>query len=198
MTGQKPQIVLASTSLYRRQLLEKLAIPFQQVDPDYQEFAVEGESPPDKALRLARGKAAAAAQEWNPETEALIIGSDQVAHCEAKVFSKPGGFHRAMQQLQHCSGKWTTFSTAVSLYNEKGEELDSFIDEYHLKFRQLSSDDIERYLELDQPYDCAGSIKAESHGILLIEATKGLDVNALYGLPLIKLTTSLNHLGALP
>ncbi|MFN3236638.1 MAG: Maf family protein [Pseudomonadales bacterium] len=198
MTGQKPQIVLASTSSYRRQLLEKLDIPFQQLDPGFAETAVEGESPPDKALRLARGKASAAAQQLGLDTEALLIGSDQVAHCEAKIFSKPGGFDPAMEQLLYCSGKWTTFSTAVCLCNEQGEELDSFIDEYHLKFRQLSPAMIKRYLELDQPYDCAGSIKAESHGILLFDETKGLDINTLYGLPLIKLTTSLSRMGALP
>lgn len=192
--GNSPQIVLASTSPYRRDLLNKLNIPFTQIDPLYQEMPEDGEEPASKASRLATGKAKAGAEQLQTDQPALIIGSDQVAVCEETVLSKPGGFDQALKQLSFCSGKWMTFHTAVSLVNEAGQEIRSFRDQYALKLRNLDMPAIEAYLRLEEPYDCAGSLKAESHGILLIEASEGLDINTLYGLPLIKLTTELMEL----
>ena len=195
--AQNPQIVLASTSKYRTALLTKLAIPFSQIDPDFDEIPVSGESPAEKAKRLARGKAKAGADKLSNYQPAVVIGSDQVAACGSQILSKPGEFSRAKQQLALCSGEWVSFHTAVSLVDQNGSELTSFIDDYKLKFRDLSESTIERYLELDEPYDCAGSIKAESHGILLIEESQGSDINTLYGLPLIRLTTALSEIDLL-
>lgn len=197
MSDQSVQIVLASTSPYRKELMEKLAIEFSQVDPEYLETPLNGESPAEKALRLARGKALAGARKLADPQAAIVIGSDQVASCEGRIFSKPCTKENAIEQLQHCSGKWSQFSTGVSLVNEQGRELASFVDVYELKFRDLSDQLISRYLDLDQPYDCAGSIKAESHGIMLIERTSGKDINTLYGLPLLELNSTLLRLDAI-
>lgn len=198
MNESQPQIVLASTSKYRRELLDKLGFEFSQVDPRYNEQASAGESPEDKALRLARGKALAGAKVAAARAPSIIIGSDQVAHLSGHIFSKPGNFERAHEQLSRCSGQWVAFETAVCLVNEQGEELTGFVERFELKFRALSSSAIRRYLLMDEPYDCAGSIKAESHGILLLELTKGTDINSLYGLPLIRLTSELQKLGVIP
>ncbi len=195
MTVPHRRIVLASTSKYRRELLEKLGLPFSQVDPEYIEQAVPGETPQEKSLRLARDKARAGAERLGSDQSSIVIGSDQVAHCEGEIFSKPGNFERAHEQLLRCSGRWVVFDTSVSLADEKGNELTTFVERFQLKFRSLSSTAIERYLEMDQPFDCAGSIKAESHGVLLIAETEGQDINTLYGLPLIRLTTELANVG---
>jgi MAF protein len=193
--GQNPQIVLASTSKYRKVLLEKLSVPFSQIDPDYIERSITDESPEQKALRLARGKAVAGAQKLLSEGSFVVIGSDQVASCGSMLLSKPGSFDKAKQQLMACSGQWVSFHTGLALVDQDGNELASCVDDYHLKFRDLPDQIIEQYLRLDEPYDCAGSIKAESHGILLLEETRGLDINTLYGLPLIKLTSVFMDLG---
>lgn len=185
-----PELFLASTSAYRSALLEKLAIPFKQIDPNYDELPLKGETAQDKALRLAKGKAEAAISllPGTTASNAQILGSDQVAHMNDTMFSKPGNKQRAVDQLKQCSGQWVSFSTAVCLMKADGSVIDHFYDDFRLKFRRLSADLIDRYLELDKPYDCAGSIKAEASGILLIEETDGQDINTLYGLPLIRLT----------
>jgi len=197
MTGKAIQIVLASTSIYRKALLEKLGLRFVQVDPNYEELFIHGESPAIRALRLATGKSQTAAMALSPETDrnTIVIGSDQVAHCDDQILSKPGNFDNAYQQLTLSSGKWVTFSTAVCLSRPDGTVIKCFDEEYRLKFRDLSDTLIRDYLELEQPYDCAGSIKAEAHGILLIEDSIGKDINTLYGLPLIRLATALLQIG---
>ena len=195
--GENAQIVLASTSKYRKALLDKLGLQFSQLDPDYVESDLRGENPADKALRLARGKAEAGAQRLEERASTVVIGSDQVAECQGRILSKPGNFDKALEQLQFCTGKWVTFHTGVALVDETGLELSSFVDHYALKFRQLRRSSLKTYLHMDKPYDCAGSIKAEAHGILLIEESQGLDINSLYGLPLIKLISVLMDMNLL-
>lgn len=192
------QIVLASTSPYRRELLAKLSLPFSQLDPEYAEQTIDADQPRDKAIRLARGKAKAGQEKLGTSQPAIIIGSDQVAECQGRVLSKPGSFIRAKEQLLFSAGEWVTFNTGVALVDQDGNELDSFVDSYSLKFRRLSETAIEHYLNLEEPYDCAGSIKAESHGVLLFEQSRGADINTLYGLPLIRLTSSFIELNLLP
>ena len=119
MSDHSVQIVLASTSPYRKELLEKLAIPFAQVDPEYVEIPLNGESPDNKALRLAQGKAVAGAEKLASQQASIVIGSDQVASCEGRIFSKPGTKENALEQLTHCSGKWSQFSVGVALVNEQ-------------------------------------------------------------------------------
>lgn len=190
-------IVLASTSVYRKALLEKLALDFVQVDPNYEELFIKDETPSARAWRLATGKSLAAGMALPPEfaPNTVIIGSDQVAHCDDQILSKPGNFENAYQQLTLSSGKWVIFSTAVCLSGPDGAVIDCFGEEYRLKFRDLSDTLIRDYLELEQPYDCAGSLKAEAHGILLIEDSSGKDINTLYGLPLMRLVTALLQIG---
>lgn len=202
MTDQPIPIVLASTSVYRAALLEKLGVHFDQVDPVYNEQPVEGEAPQAMAMRLAAGKASAAAHllDSNALATTILIGSDQVAHIDNQananqILSKPGNFANAFKQLQRCSDQWVTYSTAVCLVRRDGSVLNQFCENYRLRFRNLSDDLIGRYLKLDQPFDCAGSIKAEAHGIMLIEDSEGQDINTLYGLPLIHLTTALTAVG---
>ena len=217
MTGQLIPIVLASTSVYRAALMEKLGIRFDQVDPVYKEQFIEGEAPDATAMRLAAGKAMAAAGLSASDTASatIFIGSDQVAHIDlqntvpqkndnqaisdkisnAHTLSKPGNFANAFKQLKLCSDQWVTYSTAVCVVKQDGSVLSHFCDHYRLRFRKLSDDLISRYLQLDRPYDCAGSIKAEAHGIMLIEDSQGQDINTLYGLPLMRLTTELTAVG---
>lgn len=195
MPGQTLPLLLASTSSYRQALLEKLAIPFSQLDPGYIEQPVKDELPREKSLRLAMGKAQAGATKWAAPTQGIVIGSDQVAHSDGQTFSKPITFDNAFNQLKQCSGKWITFSTGVCLTNQRGEVLSHFCEEYELKYRALDDKTIRWYLELESPFDCAGAIKAEAHGIVLVEDTRGQDINTLYGLPLIKLLSELHAIG---
>ena len=202
MAEQSRTLLLASTSQYRSELLKKLGIAFTQIDPGYVEEAVEGETAADKSLRLAQGKALAAVallqSGAHHDDPALIIGSDQVAHSNSTSFSKPGNYPNAFSQLKQCSGQWVTFSTGVCLTDRQGQVIAHFCEEYHLRFRDLDDNLIHWYLELEQPFDCAGSIKAEAHGITLIEDTRGQDINTLYGLPLIRLQTELTKAGLGP
>ena len=196
-------LILASTSPYRRTLLQQLGVDFSQTDPCVEESVVSQESPPERAIRLARDKAVGASNLSGSPVHAtttlknacIFIGSDQVAHLGHTIFSKPGEFEAAYQQLLQCSGHWVTFSTAVCLVDELGQVLAEGIDIYKIKYRNLSDLDIRKYLEIDRPFDCAGSIKAEKHGITLIERAHGNDINTLYGLPLILLIDLLDEAG---
>jgi septum formation protein len=206
---QRP-LVLASTSPYRREILAKLQLPFTQISPDFAEFGITGELPNAMARRFAAGKALAVATSMasssiqsgnyasSPSgTAALIIGSDQVVSVNGLRLSKPGTEETAQEQLSLCSGQWVTYCSALSLASQ-GQTLTLEHDLYHVKFRNLTNSEIQRYVTLDQPLDCAGSIKAEGLGISLFSSTRGKDVNTLYGLPLLRLAQRLREHGIDP
>lgn len=185
-------IILASTSIYRSQLLSTLQIPFQTASPDVDETPLLGESAPQTSQRLSQLKAQAVAQQF---PDALIIGSDQVALLEGAQLGKPMTHDNAVRQLRSMRGKTVDFYTAVSLFNSRTKEMQTALAETKVRFRDLSNDEIERYLHKEQPYHCAGSAKSEGLGIALIQSIQGDDPNALIGLPLIVLVDMLKKQG---
>lgn len=182
------RLVLASTSVYRRELLARLQIPFGVAAPEMDESPLPGEAPESTAARLSRGKARAVAAGY---PDALIIGSDQVAVLDGVQLGKPHTHENARKQLQFASGKSVAFHTAVSLFNSRTGNMQTRIVSTLVKFRLLNDTQIERYLAREQPYHCAGSAKSEGLGIALIERMEGDDPNALIGLPLIALVDML-------
>tara|TARA_B110000503_G_scaffold32105_2_gene52113 strand:- start:4535 stop:5116 length:582 start_codon:yes stop_codon:yes gene_type:complete len=185
-------IILASTSPYRRALLERLQFDFRCIAPDVDEEPVPGESPCDLAQRLSRAKAHTVA-ELHPN--ALVIGSDQVASIDDRKIGKPGNFEAAKAQLQLSSGRDVQFYTGVALAC-RARGLERFhVEPFNVRFRILSEAQITQYLEREQPYDCAGSFKVEGLGIALFEQMVGNDPTSLEGLPLIKLTELLAAAG---
>jgi septum formation protein len=186
------KLVLASTSAYRRALLDRLGIPFSVAKPNVDEAALPGEVPAALALRLAEAKARAVALE---HPCSLIIGSDQVALLDTEILGKPGNHANALVQLRKVSGRTVSFLTAVCVYDSEKKLLLSRLVQYEVKFRNLDEATIEEYLNRDRPYDCAGSAKAEALGIALIERMQGDDPNALIGLPLIALVDLLHEHG---
>jgi septum formation protein len=188
------QLVLASTSSYRRELLERLHIPFEVARPAIDETPQPGETPSATANRLAREKAMAVADRY---AEALIIGSDQVAHCGNERFDKPGTSANAVAQLQAMRGRIITFHTAICVYNSASRlaQQDNVVTE--ALFRSLSDEEITRYVDIERPLDCAGSAKSEGLGISLLEYMRGDDPTALVGLPLITLSRMLRAEGLL-
>ena len=186
------RLVLASTSRYRRGLLERLGVPFECADPQMGESAQPGEAPAATARRLAEAKARAVAIRF---PDALIIGSDQVASCEGVRLDKPGTHENAVRQLKLVSGKTATFDTAVALLDAMTGSMESRVVPCGVRFRPLEDAQIERYLRLEQPYDCAGSAKAEGLGIALIARMETEDPTSLIGLPLIELSALLRNAG---
>lgn len=186
------QLVLGSGSIYRRELLQRLRIPFEVYSPDIDETPLPGEMPGATALRLAANKARAAAAVY---PDALIIGADQVAVLENTLLGKPLTHENAVRQLRLLRGKEVTFHTALSLFNSRSARMQTRLIPSHVKFRELSDQQIENYLAREQPYHCAGSAKSEGLGIALIERITGDDPNALIGLPLIALVEMLAHEG---
>ena len=189
------KLVLASTSRYRRELLGRLQLPFESAAPDVDETALQGETPPQTALRLAQLKARAVAQKF---PAALIIGSDQVATLDGAQIGKPGGHARALAQLKSMQGRAVVFHTALCLLNSESGRMQVREIPVTVHFRPLSEAQIEAYLRKEQPYDCAGSAKSEGLGIALVERYEGDDPNALIGLPLIALTDMLRGEGLDP
>lgn len=185
-------LVLASSSPYRRQLLARLGLPFTWAAPDIDETPLAGETAEDLTARLAAGKAAALAA---AKPKHLIIGSDQVLLLDGKPVSKPGNHLAACAQLRHCSGRTLRFSTALCLLNTSTGRQQLAVEPFDVVFRQLSEEQIERYLRREQPYDCAGSFKMEGLGITLFRALRGDDPNSLIGLPLIRLCDMLAEEG---
>jgi septum formation protein len=185
-------LVLASTSPYRKALLEKLQLPFETVAPDIDEASLAGESPEQLVARLAEAKAKAAA---NTFTQALIIGSDQVAVVEGKIVGKPGSHDDAVAQLKRASGKRVIFLTGLCVYNVASQRSQVEVVPFSVVFRQLTETQIEHYLHREQPYNCAGSFKSEGLGIALFERLEGDDPNTLIGLPLIRLIRMLENEG---
>lgn len=185
-------IILASTSIYRSQLLSTLQIPFKTASPDVDETPLMGETARQTSQRLSQLKAQAVAQQF---PDALIIGSDQVALLEGEQLGKPMTHDNAVRQLRSMRGKTVDFFTAVSLFNSRTQEMQTALAETKVSFRDLSDDEIERYLHKEQPYHCAGSAKSEGLGIALIQSIQGDDPNALIGLPLIVLIDMLKKQG---
>lgn len=191
-----PKLVLASSSPYRRELLARLCIPFEVVSPAVDETPLAKEMAPATALRLAQLKARKVAENF---PDALIIGSDQVALLDNQQVGKPHTFDNAKKQLQASSGRAMLFHTALCLYNSRSGHMQTRVVPVTIQFRTLSDDVIERYLNIEQPYNCAGSAKVEGLGISLIARFEGEDPNALIGLPLIALVDMLHQEGvALP
>lgn len=185
-------LILGSTSAYRRELLQRLRIPFDVVAPDVDETPQAGERPPELARRLALAKARAVAQR---HPSALVIGSDQVADLGGEPIGKPGTHARAVEQLRRMRGRTVIFQTAVALVCiETGiEQLD--LAPVRVRFRDLSDAEIETYLRAETPYDCAGSARSEGLGIVLLESIDSDDPTALVGLPLIRTTRMLRAAG---
>lgn len=177
-------LVLASTSPFRKSLLEKLQLPFLCAAPNIDETPLSGESAEQLVTRLAQQKAEAMASQY---PDALIIGSDQVAVLNGQIIGKPLNHLTATNQLQQASGQRLTFYTGLCLYNAATRTTSTIVDPFHVHFRQLQPEQIERYLLAEQPYQCAGSFKSEGLGISLFERLEGDDPNTLVGLPLIRL-----------
>ena len=187
MINQK--IVLASSSVYRKELLQRLRIHFETMSPDVDESPRMNELPQETAKRLAELKARAVA-EYFPD--ALIIGSDQVAVWGSSRLGKPMNHENAVKQLRQIQGQEVLFYTALCLLNATTDRLQVKQVPYHVKFRSLSEQQIQNYLNIEQPYHCAASAKSEGLGIALIERMTGDDPNALIGLPLIALIDMLS------
>ncbi len=178
-----PRLILASTSRYRQELLARLRLPFTVEAPGVDETRQAGEAPAALARRLALAKARAVAER---HPEALVIGSDQVADLDGEPIGKPGTHERAAAQLRSMSGRSVTFHTAVAVLRlATGYEAQALVP-VRVRVRQLDEAEIVRYLEAEQPYDCAGSAKAETLGIALLDAIESDDPTALIGLPLIR------------
>ncbi len=186
------KIILGSSSIYRKELLQRLQIPFQTVSPEINEMPLDNESPEETAARLAEAKAREVARIF---PQALIIGSDQVAVLEDTRLGKPLNHGNATEQLRLMRGKEVIFYTALCLLNSSTDRLQMRVIPFFVKFRKLSDQQIENYLLKEQPYHCAGSAKSEGLGIALIERMTGDDPNALIGLPLISLIDMLAHEG---
>lgn len=185
-------LLLASSSPYRRELLSRLRLPFDCCAPHIDETARPDESPEQLVRRLSREKARALA-ETHPDH--LIIGSDQVAVLGDRIIGKPHTFERAREQLLLCSGKRLDFLTGLTLLDSRNASEQVDCVRFSVHFRELSEAQIERYLRAEQPFDCAGSFKAEGLGISLFRATEGEDATSLIGLPLIRLVDMLNNAG---
>jgi septum formation protein len=186
----KQTIILASSSVYRRELLQKLQIQFSCVSPKVDETPLGNEKPHQTALRLSQEKAKKVADEY---PHALVIGCDQVATLDNIPLGKPLNHQNAIKQLQLMRGREVTFYSALCLLNATTGNMQTEVVPTLVKFRQYSDQEIENYLAKDQPYQCAGSAKSEGLGIVLIERMIGEDPNALIGLPLIKLVTMLTN-----
>ncbi len=185
-------LVLASTSPFRREQLNKLAVPYQCATPNCDETPEPGEKPQHLVERLAIEKARSVADAY---PDSLIIGSDQVAVCEGEILGKPGNHQKAFEQLSRLSGNPVCFYTGLCLYNTLKQSFQVKVIPFEVVFRKLSATQIENYLLKDQPYNCAGSFKSEALGITLFKAMRGDDPSALIGLPLITLTDMLANEG---
>ncbi|MCC2595143.1 Maf family nucleotide pyrophosphatase [Pusillimonas sp. MFBS29] len=187
------RLILASSSPYRRELLTRLGIPFTAISPDIDESPLPGESPADLALRLSVAKARAVAQ---AHPDSLIIGSDQVATMGDLPIGKPGNFERAKAQLEQLSGKAVEFHSALCVSDGNRDITADIIT--RCQFRHLGAQEITNYLQREQPYDTAGSAKAESLGIALMDSMQSDDPTAIIGLPLIALCRMLRSFGLNP
>lgn len=187
-----PSLVLASSSPWRRELLSRLQLQFDCCSPDIDESRLAGETASELVKRLAHSKAVALAGRYPRH---LIIGSDQVATLDGDILGKPGNHETACQQLAWCSGRTVTFHTGLAVHDSATGRTEVTEDTYRVHFRPLSETDIDRYLRIEQPYQCAGSFQMEGLGIVLFDRLEGRDPNTLVGLPLIALTDMLKLWG---
>jgi len=192
MSNLSPPVVLASTSRYRRALLQRLGWPFEVAAPGVDEAALPGERPADTAVRLSEAKARAVAARY---ADALVIGSDQVAEIDGRPVGKPADPADARAQLRAASGRTVLFHTGVAVVNARTGRARVRLVDVASTFRVLAEGDIERYLTREQPYDCAGSVKSEGFGIALFERIESDDPTALIGLPLIAVAALLREEG---
>lgn len=186
------KLILASTSPFRKAILEKLGVPFSTQSPEVDETPVDNETPEQLVKRLSIAKAKAVADSIE---DGLVIGSDQVAVIDNQILGKPGNHENAVKQLQFASGKTVTFLTGLCLYNANTGNYQVEVVPFNVVFRELSEQQIDNYLKKEQPYNCAGSFKSEALGISLFEKLEGEDPNTLIGLPLIRLVRMLENEG---
>ncbi|MBT4162777.1 MAG: septum formation protein Maf [Gammaproteobacteria bacterium] len=188
------RLVLASTSPYRKRLLDQLGSDALQMNPNVDETSFPNETPAKLALRLGRAKAESVASRLEPGGNWLVVGSDQVCHFNGQIYSKPGDFATAALQLTQFSNHWISFSTSLVVIAGSGHDY-AHVEDFEILFRSLSAETIDAYLADDQPFDCAGAIKVESLGITLLDDSRGRDINSLYGLPLMALIDAFKALG---
>jgi septum formation protein len=188
-----PRLILASTSPYRRNLLSRFGLDFESRSPQADERVEPGESPADMALRLAAAKALSVRA-----PDAVVIGADQVPSLDGQVLRKPGTHEAALQQLLCCQGSVVSFFTAVTVLDAASERRWQGVDRTDVTFASLTPPELETYLRIEQPYDCAGGFKAEGLGIVLFERISSDDPTALLGLPLIWLARTLRAAGLNP
>ncbi|MCQ8895918.1 Maf family nucleotide pyrophosphatase [Limnobacter humi] len=185
-----PDLILASGSTYRHELLTRLRYPFRVQSPDIDESVQRGETPLDTCMRLAREKAQAVAR-LNPDS--IVIGSDQVADVNGVAISKPGNHENAQKQLAAMSGQRVVFHSAVCVTRHSTAQCEVFVVPTTVEFRELNAAEIERYLLAETPYDCAGSAKSEGLGIALLKRIESTDPTSIIGLPLIQLAATLRQ-----
>jgi septum formation protein len=190
-----PRLILASTSRYRRELLERLRLPFDVVAPGVDETPMAGEAPRALALRLSLAKAQAVAA---AHPHALVIGSDQVAYLDGEPVGKPHTHDRALEQLRALRGRTVVFHSGLALVRREPAFSAADVVAVRVRMRDASDAELERYLRLEQPYDCAGSARSEALGIALVDAIESDDPTALIGLPLIRTCAFLRAAGADP
>ena len=188
--SRHPEIILASGSRYRKQMLERLRLPFSVIPADIDESAEPGENAEVLAARLSLTKAQVIA---NHHPQAIVIGADQVAECDGRLLGKPGTIETAVKQLQHCSGQTMVFHSGLALIG-RGRTLQTVVPT-EVRMRELSEAEIRRYVEQDRPLDCAGAMRSESLGITLTSAISSDDPTALIGMPLITISQLLRELG---
>lgn len=183
-------LILASTSPFRKEILNKLGISFEVMSPEVDETALEKETPQQLVERLSIAKAKAVADKVE---DALVIGSDQVSVINNEIIGKPHTYENAVKQLKNASGKTVTFYTGLCLYNSATQQYQSEVVPFDVVFRDLTDQLIDNYLRKEEPYNCAGSFKSETLGIILFEKLEGEDPNTLMGLPLIRLINMLEN-----
>lgn len=188
-----PRLILASTSRYRREMLARLGLPFETAAPNTDESARPGEAPAELAARLADAKARAI-----QAADAVVIGSDQVASLDGERLRKPGDHATALRQLSAAQGKTVLFHTAVTVLDTGSGKSWSHVDLTEVRFARLGTAELDRYLRIEQPYDCAGSFKSEGLGVVLFDRIESRDPTALIGLPLIWLAGALKTAGLDP
>jgi septum formation protein len=187
------RLILASTSRYRRELLSRLGLTFDAKAPDVPELPIEGEPPAAMAARLALAKARSI-----DTRDALVIGSDQVASLDGRLLRKPGDHATALRQLEECQGRTVIFDTAVAVIDTRTGATLEHVDRTEVRFASLETAALDRYVQREQPLDCAGSFKSEGLGVALFERIDSSDPTALIGLPLIWLARALRELGVDP